>query len=175
MWVGNNDGTQESPFMIKVESTPRFSDGKVAKFSGVSRGKNKYAGQGFTMYYAVYQVNQGKNKFHQFTSPSVTEMYYVITSKNWESSFDGEMDIDFADAVGNTANSVTISPDSKNVFFGYTLLSKDKKFQKKDMRRSIRFMLRAFSHVDVPGSSDDNASVKISKRGANEVEWWNWW
>ena len=51
------------------------------KFSGVSRGKAKYGGNAFTMHYAVYQVNQPKNKKHSFSAPSISELYYVITSE----------------------------------------------------------------------------------------------
>merc|ERR1711881_177152 len=170
MWISNNDGQQQSPFKLKVESSPKFTEGEVLKFSGISRGKNKYAGNAFTMHYAVYQVNQPKSSF----TPSMSELFYVVTSEDkWESSFSGAMDIDFADDVGETSNSVALPADTENVFFGYSLLAKNKKFQKKDLRRTIRFILRAYSHVDVPGTSKDDA--KVNKRDSQKSEWWNWW
>jgi len=167
MWIDNVDEEQNSPFKLKVESSLKSSNGKVSKFHGISRGKNKYAGYKFSLHYAVYQVNQGKGS----DAPSTSELFYVVSSTDkWDSSFDGEMDISFADTAGETSNSVALSSDTQNVFFGYTLLAKDSNFQKKDLRRAIRAILKAYSNVDIPGHSDGSR-----KRTAEEEEWWNHW
>lgn len=167
MWIDNTSDEQAAPFKYRIEGTPTSSDGQISKFHGISRGKNKYAGDKFSLHYAVFQVNQAKGS----DVPSTSELYYVVSSTDkWDSSFNGDMDISFADEIGDTRNSVALSARTKNAFFGYSLLAKDSKFQKKDLRRAIRAILKAYSHVDIPGHSSGDR-----KRTAEEEQWWKYW
>merc|ERR1712048_1473098 len=118
MWINDNEG-QENDYSIKVDSTLFESDRKVMVKEGNFRGRNTYGGHEFTLKYAFFQVGKGSEH------PTVGELYYVISSNDkWNSQLNGGITTSFGDDNVENSNSVTIPKDSKNVFFGYTLLAK---------------------------------------------------
>jgi len=175
MWIDNSDGNQQNEFSIKVEGEPRMSMGKISTNNGKFRGRNTFAGNAFTMTYAVFQLSYDDPGTRGTKRPSICELYYVIESNDkWDSEFDGNMDINFGNDEDETSNSVSVSKDTKNAFFGYTLLSKNGKVQRKDLRKVLRSILRVYSDVDVNASS-----AGINKRDTSDQErstaWWKWW
>jgi len=176
MWIDNNDRKQEQDFTIKVESELKgMESGKVSKKQGDFRGRNTFGGNAFTLTYSLFQASSDDH--------SVAELYYAISSNDkWESDFDGDMMIDFGKDAVEHFNSVTISKDTKNTFFGYSLLAKKKgEIKSRELRKFLRQLLRAYSDVNIHAGDDTNGAEqkgKINKRdaaGEPKAQWWHWW